>query len=97
MIAIHLIVGMLGIALMWVVFREQDWASIPFSAYRHVQFLFASIGSVGWSYSLLGITKANPDVSFMIGVFILISLITYTLYGGKTIAKNLHRIIKRYK
>lgn len=97
MIAIHIIVGMLGIALMWAVFREQDWASIPFSAYRHVQFLFASIGSVGWSYSLLGITKANPDVSFVIGVIISISLIAYTLFGGKTIAINLCRFFNRYK
>lgn len=97
MIAIHLIVGMLGIALMWAVFREQDWASIPFSTYRHTQFLFASIGSVGWSYSLLGITKANPDVSFVIGVFILISLIAYTFFGGKTIAMILCRIINRFK
>ena len=97
MIAIHLIVGMLGLALMWAVFREQDWVSVPFSAYRHIQFLFASIGSVGWSYSLLGITKANPDVSFMIGVFILISLIAYTLFGGKTIAMNLCRLVNKFK
>lgn len=97
MIAIHLIVGMLGLALMWAVFREQDWLSTPFSAYRHIQFLFASIGSVGWSYSLLGITKANPDVSFMIGVFILISLIAYTLFGGKTIAMNLCRLVNKFK
>lgn len=97
MIAIHLIVGMLGLALTWSVFREQDWLSTPFSAYRHIQFLFASIGSVGWSYCLLGISKANPDVSFMIGAFILISLIVYLLYGGREISLGLCRLINKYK
>lgn len=97
MIAIHVIVGVLGLALTWSVFREQDWLSTPFSAYRHIQFLFASVGSVGWSYCLLGITKANLDVSVAIGALISISLIVYTLYGGKVIATSLCRLISKYK
>ena len=97
MIAIHVIVGMLGLTLTWLVLKEQDWMSTPFSTYRHTQFLFASIGSVGWSYCLLGFTRADPDVSIAIGVSISISLIIYTIYGGKTIATSLCRLISRYK
>lgn len=97
MIAIHIIVGMLGLTLTWLVLKEQDWMSTPFSTYRHTQFLFASIGAIGWSYCLLGITKADADVSIVIGVFISISLIAYTFYGGKTIATSLCRLISRYK
>ena len=97
MIAIHVIVGMLGLTLTWLVLKEQDWMSTPFSTYRHTQFLFASIGSLGWSYCLLGFTRADPDVSIVIGVFISISLIAYTLYGGKTIATSLCKLISRYK
>lgn len=97
MIAIHVIVGMLGLTLTWLVLKEQDWMSTPFSTYRHTQFLFASIGSVGWSYCLLGFTRADPNTSIAIGVFVSASLITYTLYGGKTIATILRRIISKYK
>ena len=97
MIAIHILVGMLGLTLTWLVFREQDWLSTPFSSYRHVQFLFASIGSIGWSYCLLGFTKADPNVSIIIGIFILFSLALYIYYGGKAIALGLCKFMAKYK
>ena len=97
MIAIHIIVGMLGLTLTWLVLKEQDWMSTPFSTYRHTQFLFASIGSVGWSYCLLGFTRADPDVSIIIGTFILFSLALYIYYGGKAIALGLCEFIAKCK
>lgn len=83
---VNIIVGMLGVLLTWLVFKEQDWKSKPYSSYRHVQFTFAGTGALGWSYCLLGIAKADPQVSITLGVIILISIKVYIVYGGKVIA-----------
>lgn len=83
---IHLIVGFMGVALTWIVLKRNDWGSKPYSSYRHTQFVFAAIGAVGWSYCLLGITKASLDISLPLGLLIVFSLSVYLHYGGKRVA-----------
>ena len=97
MIAIHIIVGMLGLTLTWLVFREQDWLSTPYSSYRHTQFTFAAIGAVGWSYCLLGYAKADPNISFLLGGIILFSVVVYLKYGSTKISRFVCTVISKLK
>lgn len=97
MIAIHIVVGMLGLLLTWLVFRGQDWLSAPYSSYRHTQFTFAAIGAVGWSYCLLGYAKADPNVSLFLGGIISFGIFIYLKYGSTRISRRIHTFVSKLK
>lgn len=90
---IHLIVGFMGVALTWIVLKRNDWKSKPYSSYRHMQFVFAAIGAVGWSYCLLGITKASLGISLPLGLLIMFSLSVYLYYGGERLSVGLCKVV----
>lgn len=90
-------VGFLGFTLTWLVLRGNDWGSRAFSCYRHVQYSFAAIGSVGWSYCILGIATATMGVSLSIGIVTLLALLAYLKIGSTYISKRLCEELDRIK
>lgn len=94
---LSIIVGLMGVVLNYNVLKDMDWKSKPYSFYRHFQFVLAALGSLTWSYCLVGAASASFTVVMLLGFVVLPILIIQHKVGSERLCTPFQDMYYRIK
>lgn len=64
---LSLFVGMCGLFLTYLVLKQMDFNTQPYSSYRHINFIISAIGIGSWCYCVIGVSTANTFAVVLLG------------------------------